>query len=108
MFPVAEPQREQVLWEEKDSWFLEDWKHGLQKGLEGDEIMQVHTALMGKSEGRGGAQETKKRETTCLFSQQIFNECLLHTRHSSRRHGKDGNGQHPGPWGDEHSTRINK
>lgn len=51
MFPVAEPQREQVLWEEKGSWFLEDWKHDLQKGLEGDEIMQAHTALMGKSEG---------------------------------------------------------
>lgn len=65
MFPVAEPQREQVLWEEKGSWFLEDWKHGLQKALEGDKIMQAHSS---HGEIRGAEPKKPRREKLLIHS----------------------------------------
>lgn len=95
MFPVAKPQGEQVLWEEKGSCFLEDRQHGMEgsgRRCHREEIMPIHSDLVGETEGQSQRNQ-EERNFTYSFSQQIFNECLLHARHNSRRLGENGNGQ---------------
>lgn len=96
MFPVAKPQGEQVLWEEKGSCFLEDRQHGYgrvwkkvpQRGNYADTLGSRGRDREGQSQ-----RNQEERNFTYSFSQQIFNECLLHARHNSRRLGENGNGQ---------------
>lgn len=70
MFPVAEPQGEQVLWEEKGSCFLEDRQHGYRRVWKKVPQRGNYADTLGsRGRDRGGrAKETKRRETLLIHS----------------------------------------